>query len=285
MTVLSPTDAAFSVFPFSRSHARFVARFVGYSAPVGWIGSVLSELALGPYLAEVARISQAGSTVTPEMVSRLAATIQLPQLLLAMVVSLALSSVLLAMALRKTVLNREEGRFGLALGQLELRLLAGAVLLAVGLTAGSSVILAASALAGAGGVAFGLAGCVLLGVLAIGRFGLWGVLATGRGGLGFAASWQESGRAFWGLVGAYVLWFLAAMVGFLFASLLVSIVTGGQGAMAAAMEAGSVYALTLQGLVAGLLYGALQGFITLGTVCVGAYAWHQIQANTPVAQG
>jgi hypothetical protein len=282
---INASDAAFSIVSFTRQNLRFVLKFVAITAVVGWIGSIISELALQDYMREVAQMTEADMQNPAALMERLGGALNGPMLGLSLLVSLVLGSVTNAMALRKTVMNLELPGPGLAFGPLEMRLLGGSVVLSAGTSLAAGTVLGVAALGGPAGFAIGL-GVVIGGALVlIGRLGLWGVLATERSSLGLRDSWAATPRISWHLVGAYALWLAAAVLVLMFAGLLVSALTGSTAAMQQAMADNRLFGLTPQGVASGLLNGALYGFAGLSLICVGAYAWHQMKANAPQSAG
>jgi hypothetical protein len=279
---INASDAAFSVVSLTRQNVPFVLKFVAITAVTGWIGSVVSEMALGDYMRELANFTEADAQNPAVVLERLSGTLDGPMLGLSMLVSLVLGAITNAMALRKTVLNLELPGPGIAFGSLEMRLLGASVLISVGSALSAGVILGLSGLGGPIGVAVAL-GLVAGGALMlIGRLGLWGVLATEGQSLGLKESWAATPRVGWHLVGAFALWLAAAALVVMFGGLVISVITGTGAAMQQAMADNRLFSLMPQGVIAGLLNGALYGYLGFSLICVGSYAWHQMKANAPL---
>lgn len=284
MSSFSPTDAAFSVFPLLGRYPRFVGLVVALSVPIGLITSVLIDMGMGEAITALNAAAASGNPIPPEELAAIGALVNLPMTLLMVVFSLIANAMLTGVMLRKTVLNQDPIGLGLGFGSLELRLIQANLVLFVGfMLAGTLVATLAGLLAALMGGGLGSAmmsatlipvAISMLVVLAIGRLGLFGVAAAATGTNGLKAAWDISRTRFWSIVGALLLWYVALLVMLLVVQTVVSLALG-VGADTAGLL-GSPQAIIASALMAG--FG---GFLQLGTICVGAYAWHQIQANAP----
>lgn len=284
MSSFSPTDAAFSVFPLLKRYPRFAGLVIAVSVPIGVLSSVLRSMGLGEaYAAYAARVAR-DPNLQPEDMAAIGALVNVPMTLLMVLFVLVSSAMLSGLMLRKTVLNQDPVGVGLQFGSLEIRLIQAYVaLLLICCLASMLVFMVAgflSAVAGEGGVGLLFAVTVIpvaltmLAVLAIGRLGLFGVAAAATGTVGLKAAWDVSRGSFWLIVGALLLWSVAAFVMTLVFQSVVTLVLGVGGD-------GTALTQSPPGLVASALMAAFGGFTQLGTVCVGAFAWHQMQANAP----
>lgn len=283
MSSFSPTDAAFSVFPLLKRYPRFVGLVVAISVPIGIISSVLFSMGLGDAFAAYSERVARDPNLQLEDLSAIWALVNVPLAALMLLFTLVSSAMLTALMLRKTVLNEDPAGVGLRFGPLEIRLIQANLLIFLGAFLASMVVFMVvgflAAIAGEGPSGALLAVTVvpvaltMLVVFAIGRLGLFGVAAAATGTVGLRAAWEISRTTFWSIVGALLLWSVAAIVMSLVFQAVVSLVLGLSGDAAAGI--GSPQALVASGLIAG--FG---GFTQLGTVCVGAFAWHQMKANT-----
>lgn len=284
MSSFSPTDAAFSVFPLLKRYPRFAGLVIAVSVPIGVLSSVLRSMGLGEaYAAYAARVAR-DPNLQPEDMAAFGALVNVPMTLLMVLFVLVSSAMLSGLMLRKTVLNQDPVGVGLQFGSLEIRLIqANVALFLICFLASMLVFMVAgflSAVAGEGeaGVLFAVTvipvALTMLAVLAIGRLGLFGVAAAATGTVGLKAAWDVSRGSFWLIVGALLLWCVAAIVMYLVFQSVVTLVLGVGGD-------GTALTQSPLGLVVSALMSAFGGFIQLGTVCVGAFAWHQMQANAP----
>jgi hypothetical protein len=126
-----------------------------------------------------------------------------------------------------------------------------------------------------------LIGMAILGV----RLSQFGVLTIANRAITVAPSWAETKGQAWRLVGAYLLWSLIALV---ITSIVQTIGTLGAAAMGAKVGAGMPMSLaeflTPGWLFYTLIYGLAAGFGNLGSICIGAYAWHQMRGDLPAQQ-
>lgn len=284
MSSFSPTDAAFSVFPLLKRYPRFVGLVVALSVPIGVITTVLANRGMGEAMVAYSERVARNPNLQPEDFSAIGALVNVPLTLLLVVFALVSSAMLTGLILRKTVLNQDPVGVGLQFASLEVRLIqANLALGAICFLASMLVFTVLSIVAGIAGS--GTAGVLvlvtlvpvvltLLGVLLMGRLGLFGVAAAATGTLGLKAAWEISRGSFWLIVGALLLWSIAAIVMSLLFQTVVTLVLGVSGD-------GAALAASPQGLVASALIAGFGGFTQLGTVCVGAFAWHQMQANAP----
>ena len=284
MSSFSPTDAAFSVFPLVKRYPRFVGLVLAVSVPIGIISSVLFTMGLGEAFADYSQRVARNPSLSADDISAIGALVNTPIALLMLVFGVVANSVLAGLILRKTVLNEDPVGIGIKFASLEVRLIqANLALFGIMFVASVLVFSILGLLAGLAGAGTGAAlfvavlapvCLILLSIVAVGRLGLFGVAAAATGTLGLKAAWNISRGSFWSIVGALLLWSIAATVMTMLFQALVSLTLG------VSAETGGLATSPL-GIVASGLLAAFGGFTQLGTICVGAYAWHQMQANAP----
>jgi hypothetical protein len=192
------------------------------------------------------------------------------------------------MALRKLIHDDESGWFGLKFGQDEVRMFVATLVY-------TGIIFATSLVGGIVGgiVATGLPKLAILPALMTliaiffvsMRLSQYGVAAIATRNSVIKASWQITKGQVMRLFGAYVLWVIVGFIGSL-------IVQGISGYLAGMMgssvdnELPTSLAVFLQvGWLFYVLMGGLAGGVAgLGLLCVGAYAWHQLNGNIPVSK-
>jgi hypothetical protein len=283
----SPSEAAFAVFSFMRDYRGFAARWVGLSALGTLASQALSVPAgLSSYLAAL-QASVAGPAGDPTATMAALDKIQLAPFLAMIAVGVVVSAALTAMALRKTLHNTEQGPLGLSWGGQETRLVLLALALG-GLLVTASFLL--SIVAGLLGALAGppiavpvlMAGFVLVVMLGLGRLGQAGVYSVLGDGLGIARSWAATRGQFWSFVGAHMLWLVVGIIILLVGQAILGVVSGALGGRGGSELPDSIGALFTPGWLVWILgSGVLSGILSLGSICVGAYAWHQMRANTP----
>jgi hypothetical protein len=295
----SPSDAALAIFPFTKRDQNYVLRFAAISAVVVFVTTAIG--ALTGVNADLNRIVEAQATIQGNNDAAIAlfSSLNWPGILFLSLVQIVFGTVLLGSALRKTVFSQETKFWGLALGPDEIRL-ALAQLTALGvfilayalivigvllLVTIASVVTSVLPSGGLGGAISGLLGvlvvvaavCVILAVLV--RLSLFGVVTHAEQKISVRSWIAQTQGAFWELMGAFLLWGLIAIVLSLVGSAVFGLIAGFMGG-SATVQPTSLGALFQPGtLVSLVLKGALTGFVTLGSVCVGAFAWHQMQAN------
>jgi|GEM_PF-1758325 len=299
----SPSDAALAIFPFTKRDRNYVLKFAALSAAI-----MVATTAIGTITgvnADLNKIIEAQGTLqgNNDAAMALFESLNWPGILFLSLVQIAFGTVMLASALRKTVFSQETKMWGLALGADEIRLVLAQlaafgvfllayalILVGVGiLIAIGTAISAAFPSGGAAGVIGGLLGvaivvvalCFILTVLV--RLSLFGVVTHAEQRINVRSWIGQTKGAFWELMGAYLLWGLIAIVFSLIGSGLFGWIGGAMGG-STSVQPTTLGALFQPGnLVNLVLKGALTGFITLGSVCVGAFAWHQMQANATKA--
>jgi hypothetical protein len=116
---------------------------------------------------------------------------------------------------------------------------------------------------------------VMLAVLGIGRLGLWGVISVANGRSSVRETLTISQTGFWGLIGAYLLWSVIALVAMSVIGAITQMLAAGLGVRTAAGAAASLGESLAPGwLVYHFINGFAGGLFSLGLICVGAFTWH-----------
>lgn len=212
--------------------------------------------------------------------------IKLPHLAIFAIISTFVTILVLGMALRKTVLNKEIGFYGLSWGNDENQLgiamlqLAGIWFAAYVLVFifGSLVAMVSPFLALLFLVAF-----ALFMVFLLGRCGMFGVYTIVSQKASLAQTARETKEQFWSFVGAYflawVICFIVVLVMQALTGLALRPLMGDVGA--------SGYPTDFKGIfsIGAILYfalnGAFAGVFQLALVCVGAFAYHKMNEALP----
>lgn len=282
----SPSEAALSVFELTKRQPQFVLRFCIVFALIAMVYLALAGVfGVGTALTNYVALTAGGKVPSPDrviaVISPAAAGLTIISLF-----ALASTAFTSAMGLRKAVRDQDIGFFGLQCGADEVRLIAGMLLIGITLLLINIVI---SVIGGA--VTMGDRGLLLLVVLAsilamlfvMVRLSQFGVLSIANGSVGVLASWQETTGQFWRLIGAYLLWVVIAGILGLVAKAVGTLAGSALGATIGVGLPGSLQEFMSAGwLCYGLIYGLASGFANLGSICIGAYAWHQMRGDLPV---
>ncbi len=280
----SPSEASVSVFEFTKLHPKFVLR---YSLIYGvfQVVSVLLLAATG-YFGIIRKMAAMGSATPSEQdILSVFSSLNWVVVAITFIVSIAFGTMVMAMALRKTVNNQEIGFYGLTWGKDENNLLFAMFIVAI-IYIGS--FFAAGLLGGilaAAGIAVEYATPVVMAIVTVAMIWFvvavsqYGVISIANGRFKLKEVMSETKPQFWSYMGAYVLAFILAMI----ASL---IIQGSLGAIFGMSTFNPENAKNLfpESFVAALrpnyiLYyfcmGTFSGFINLAFVCVGSYAYHK----------
>ena len=286
----SAADAALSLFPLARSYPRFVLKFAAWSGVLAIVQSLAVQFSgLGAAMNAIAALDSSAGTSPQgytDKVVDLLAEVDLVTLLPVNLVLVVAGVVLSAMALRKTVRNEEVPGTGLTFGGDEIALLVANLVILSLMLGGFAVmgvvfqglIMLSPAFAALLPVAV-----ILALVLALGRLGLWGVVTIANGRSSIRETWAISRKGFWGLIGAYLLWGVIALVGFSIIGAVAQMLAAGLGVRTAAGVAASLGEAVQPGwLVYNFISGFAGGIVSLGFVCVGAFTWHGMGSGRTV---
>ncbi|KAF0110359.1 MAG: hypothetical protein FD128_1778 [Hyphomonadaceae bacterium] len=261
----SPSDAAISIFGFIKANPQFTYRYIAISAVVGLLNSfALAAAGLFAFLERFTEISKGSSPPSSSEMMAAVNMIKLPHLAIFAIISTFVTILVLGMALRKTVLNKEIGFYGLSWGNDENQL--------------ALVAMVSPFLAVLFFVAF-----VLFMVFLLGRCGMFGVYTIVNQKASLAQTARETKEQFWSFVGAYflawVICFIVVLVMQALTGLALRPLMGDVGA--------SGYPTDFKGTfsIGAILYfalnGAFAGVFQLALVCVGAFAYHKMNEALP----
>jgi hypothetical protein len=283
----SPSEAALSVFELAKRQPQFVLRFcIIYALVVIATFALAGATGVGEALKNYIALAAGGSTPDPERVMEVLAPAS-SGITIMLIFGFLTGILTSAMGLRKAVRDEDVGLFGLQFGADELRLFAAMLLVGAILLGVNILISVIGAIVTMGNVAL-LALTVTASLLAMGYVGVRlsqaGALAIANGSIDIKKFWQETKGQTWRLIGAYLLW---ALIAVLLTSLVQALATFGASLMGTKVGAGMPMSLaefmTPGWLFYTLVYGLISGFGNLGAICIGAYAWHQMRGNLPLA--
>lgn len=285
----SPSDAAVSIFGFIKANPKFSYQYMAISAIVGLLSTIaFGASGLFEFMARFTEISQSGNQPSTSEMMAAFNMLKHPQLAIVAIISTVITVAMLGMALRKTVLNKEIGFYGLTWGKDENQLgiailqltgiLFAAYILAI--IIGTLVALASPFLALIALVAF-----VLFMVFMLGRFGMYGVYTIINQKASLRQCASETKEQFWSFVGAFFLCWaicsialmvLQALTGLALKPLMGDVGTNGIPTdFSGIFNIGAVLYFTLN--------GAFAGVVQLAVVCVGAFAYHKMNEAAPEA--
>jgi hypothetical protein len=283
----SPSEAALSVFELAKRQPQFVLRYcIIYALILMATYVIAGATGVGEAFQNYVALSGTGRPPSPQKMMDVLSPAG-PGFGVIIAFGLISGAVTSAMALRKAVRNEDSGLFGLQFGADEFRLLGAMALIGLivfGINMAISVI---------GG--FVLAGNAALAVLLVFvallvacffmlRLSQFGVLTIANQAVTVIPSWAETNGQVWRFLGAYLLWIIIASILGLIAQSL-----GGIGALAMGVKvsgglpSSAVDAFKPGWLFYSLIYGLASGFGNLGSICIGAYAWHQMRGDLPAA--
>ncbi len=281
----SPSEAAFSVFELMKRQPQFVMRYAMLSAGVMAIYLfILSISGAGEAMARYVALTQSQQMPSIEQIQAVLGPAA-PPLFFSFLISVILSAFLTGMALRKTLHDRDEGFWGLQAGVIEGRFLLAslafvAVIFGASMALGIITSLFSNIHLALGSLTVLLAlGAMIWFGLRLSQFGVMGVV-TGK--LGLKESFEQTNGKFWRYFGAYLLWVVMTIIVGTIVQALATI-----GALALGTKIGSgIPANAQEYATVGwafyiLFYGMVTGFLNLGFICIGAYAWHQSRGDLP----
>jgi hypothetical protein len=281
----SPSEAALSIFTLAKRQPQFVLRYCILFALMVMVTFALGAvLGVGKVLQDYVGLFR-GSTVPDQQALVDLLTPATGGITIMLVFSVITSAILTAMGLRKAVRDEDIGLFGLQFGSDEVRmgaafLIFGAIL--VGVNVAVIVLGGLVSFGNAGLIALvGLASLVAMGLVSL-RLSQFGVLTIANRRVAVGASWQETKGQALRLMGAYGLWLVVMLI---FTGLAQAIGTLGAAAMGVrvnGMPATLGEMASAGWLFYALIYGLASGFANLSSLCIGAYAWHQMRGDLPV---
>jgi hypothetical protein len=281
----SPSEAALSVFELTKRQPQFVMRFALISAAVMLFSlALIASTGVGEAMLRYVALTSDGNIPSMDKIRDVLSP-AMPGFGILMVVNLVVGSIVVALGLRKAVKDVEVGPWGLQLGVDEIRLITGSVLffaILMGLLFVFSFAAGLLAAINPALSAIGFLGLAVASVVAFVRFGQFGVMSVVASTTGVRESWTQTQGRFWRYFGAYALWMVLTIIA---GTLVQAIAT--VGAMALGTKIGSGIPQSLEELLSVgwffyiLVYGMVSGFLNLGFICIGAYAWHQSNGDLP----
>jgi hypothetical protein len=281
----SPSEAALSVFELAKRQPQFVLRFCIIYALVAMLGfGLMSALGVGEAVKAYLAIVTTDQQPDPEKLLE-ALSPAFPGLVALMIFGFPTGAITTAMALRKAVRDEDRGFFGLQFGGDEIRLLIATLIMSGILFGVSFGTIMVGSVISFGNMAVGfltvIAATIAMAIVGT-RLGLFGVFAIAENSIGLTASWTQTRGYVMRFIGAFLLWGVVSFIISLVIGLIASIGAGALGAeiRSSVPESLSLF-LTPGWLFYTLLSGLASGLTTLGFVCIGAYAWHQMRGDLP----
>ena len=284
----SPSDAAVSIFTFAKLNLKFTITFMAISAVFSLFFTILlSYSGIMEFSAAVEKINPNSTDLEPFY--NAFKLINLPVTIGFFVIAIIVGAILTSMALRKLVRNQQIGFHGLSFGNDEKNIILGNLLIALIIF---SVIFAISFVISFIAVFFKpiallIPVFVILGaIFLMGRLGIWAVISIANHKIGIKDAYKYTKEQFWSFVGAYILCGTLVIIASIFVKALLSFL------FSAIMPAGTFYKvpanskeiLTIGTLLFQFVFSFLSSFGSLALLCVGAYAYHQIEAGEVKAQ-
>jgi hypothetical protein len=284
----SPSEAALSVFELAKRQPQFVLKFcIIYALTVMITYAIGGATGVGKVMQDYIALTAGGRTPDPERVLEVLSPAA-PGFAMIVFVGLILAAVTTAMGLRKAIRDEEQGLFGLQFGKDEINILLamvmiGAILMGVNF---ALAIMGGFVTGGKVGIMFLVVFISVTIVAAIGlRLSQFGVLVIANQNISLTDWWNETKSQGWRFLGAYLLWIIIASIIALIAQSIAGIGAGAMGVRVSVGMAGSLGEFFKPGwLFYTLVYGLASGFGNLGSICVGAYAWHQMRGALPVTR-
>ena len=282
----SPSEAALSVFELAKRQPQFVLRFcIIYALVLMVTYGLAGATGVGQALQNYVALTAGGRPPSPEKVMEVVSPAGTG---LAIIIAFGLitSAMTGAMGLRKAVLDEDRGLFGLQLGEDELKfglalMLVGLILVAInfaisllgGIMTGGNVGLAVLVI---------FVSLMITGIVGV-RLSQFGVLTIANQKVSVRTSWDETKGQGLRFAGAYLLWIVIAGIIGIIAQSIGGIAAGAMGVKVGVGMPATLGEFMRPGwLFYSLIYGLASGFGNLGSICVGAYAWHQMRGNIPI---
>jgi hypothetical protein len=279
----SPSDAALSIFSFAKMNPRFVLKYMLYSGVVGVFNLFVLGIS-GAFEFSLAA-EKLGNHPSEEQVLAVFKNINAPVMFLGLLLTLVIMGILTSFALRKLVRNQELNPIGINFGQEEINIILGNLAIS-GIIIGGVILSAIfgkiiGSIVKIGDV-ISIVCVILFLIFILGRIGIWGVMSFVKGNVGIKAAFQFTKTNFWSFVGAYSLGatifivamlFIRALLTILFKNILpADLISFAPQSNEDLFKVGTIIFQFTMSFVAS--YGSL------ALICVGAYAYHQIEAKS-----
>ncbi len=281
----SPSEAALSIFELTKRQPQFVLRFcILYAVGLMITYGVAGATGVGQAMIEYAAIAQKGQPVSPERITEIVSPAMSGFFIVSFLL-LAFGAFTTAMGLRKAVFDTEQGLLGLQAGRDEINIFIGMILIGVMLFVATTLSFLIGGLVGGNSMA-GATLTIVLALLVIGyvaiRFSQVGVMTIATGRVAVKESLSQTKGQVARFIGAFLLWFVIASILSTLAQALGMLGASAMGVKVGVGIPSSLAEFLKPGwLLFTLVYGLAGGFATLGGICVGAYAWHQMQGELP----
>ncbi len=279
----SPSDAAVSIFTFAKLNPKFVLRYMAITSVFSLLLYIIvSFTGLLESGAAFEKINPNSTDLEPFFAAL--KLINGPVAIIFLLAAILLGVVLNAFAMRKLVRNQEIGFYGLSFGNDEKNLIIGSLLIAFivfCVTFLISFVLSFVAVFFKP-VALLVPVIIILGaIFLLGRLGIWAVLSIANRNIGIKDAYNYTKEQFWSFVGAYILCGTLVIIASIFVKALLSFV------FSAIMPADMFYkvpqnskeVLAIGTLLFQMVFSFFSSFGSLALLCVGAYAYHQIEAG------
>jgi hypothetical protein len=281
----SPSEAALSVFQLAKRQPQFVLKFCIIYGVVTMVNHAFAGASgVGEAMKNYMALLESPASVTPERITQVLKPAAIGFDLL-FFMSFISGVFLTAMGLRKAVRDEDSGLYGLQFGGDEIRLLLAMLLFAMALFCVSFVAISVIGLMTTGNMALAMLGgfLVLMITAAAGiRLSQFGVLTIAQRRIVLVPALTETKGHFGRFLGAFVLWGVIALLTIMIASIIASFGASILGARIIGIYPTSLAMfMTPSWMFYSLAMGLAGGFISLGTLCVGSYAWHQMNGDVP----
>lgn len=285
----SPSDAAVSIFTFAKLNPQFTFKFMGFTALLSvLLLAILAYSGLSEFNMVAAKIDPNNEDIAPLLEAM--KLINWPVLTILFLGAALIGAIINAMALKKLVRNQELSGLGFEFGKDEMNIFLGSLLfgLLIFVTIFATTFIFAIFALLLKPLAF-LAPIfvILIMVFIMGRFGMWGVLTIANKKISLKESFDFTKEQFWSFVGAFMLCGTLVIIFSLFVQAILGVVFSN------IMPAGTFFKapkskeelLAIGTIIYQLSTAFVSSFGSLAILCVGAYAYHQIEAgNQPIAQ-
>ncbi len=278
----SPSDAAVSIFSFAKQNSQFTLKYVALVAVSSLLISVIMAFSgLYEFNHHMRGINPNSGDMAPLLEGF--KLLNWPVIIFSVVLNVFIGAIVSAIGLRKTILNQEMNGFNFSFGADEQNILKASFL--IGLIAfggifaisfiGTLISMINSALAIVVPVLM-----VLGAVFMIGRFGQFGIYAILNKNNGLKDSYAKTKEQFWSYVGAYFLGFIifiiitliiSAIMGIVFSTLFKGLYFANPTNQQEALAIGSILHQFFSSIIG--------GFGNLAFICIGSFAYHQMNAS------
>lgn len=286
----SPSEAATSFFSFFKAHPKFVLRIMFFTAIANFIAFLgLGIIGYFESISQILAFYQGGKQPSQEKVMAVFEQINWMAVVSIVLLGWVASIAILTMSLRKTVLNKEVGFYGLKVGRDEAHFLIAVLQLIGFFVAALFVVGIVTAIFDALGLKLVsiliLLAFVALSAYAMGRVSMFGVFSVLNVEARVFASIKYTKEQIWSFIGAYalcaIMWLIST---FIIEKILYLFLRAFMGENINGVPASLADFLSIGSMLFFALNSAAGGAFSLAMVCTGAYAYHKIaEGNSPTA--